>query len=122
CCFKGALDVALLARSLDELRARHEALRTTLHRDGTRLVQRVADPTAHPLSADDVALRDLDAWIAAHANAPFDLARGPLLRMALARVGANEHHLVIVVHHAIFDAWSFEIFIDELARLYAGHP
>ena len=60
----------------------------------------------------------------AHAEAtrinttPFDLTAGPLLRVALIRITPQEHHLVIVMHHIISDAWSNRIIIDEFAACY----
>ena len=60
----------------------------------------------------------------AHAEAirinttPFDLTQGPLLRVALIRITPQEHHLVIVMHHIISDAWSNRIIIDEFAACY----
>src|SRR6266545_4720446 len=57
---------------------------------------------------------------------PFDLAAGPLFRARLARLAAREHVLLICVHHAVFDGWSFGVFLRELAALYharlAGRP
>ena len=40
----GALDVRALRRALDRIVFRHEALRTTFHRDGDEPVQRIAPP------------------------------------------------------------------------------
>src|SRR5262249_27696162 len=49
---------------------------------------------------------------------PFDLARGPLLRMLLVKLASDEHVLLCVQHHIITDGWSRRIFWRELAALY----
>src|SRR6266699_2980714 len=56
--------------------------------------------------------------LAADAVAPFDLAAGPVIRACLVRLAADEHMLVLSVHHAVFDEWSEGIFKRELTALY----
>ena len=43
---------------------------------------------------------------------------GPLLSFVLIRLGANEHWLLRLAHHIIFDAGSMDTFFQELALLY----
>src|SRR5262249_10817316 len=56
----------------------------------------------------------------------FDLERGPLLRVALLRLGAREHVLLFACHHVVSDGWSIGVFLRELSTLYpafrAGQP
>jgi amino acid adenylation domain-containing protein len=52
------------------------------------------------------------------ARRPFNLARGPLLRVSLLRLGAEEHVLLLTVHHIVFDGWSEGVFFWELGVLY----
>ncbi len=52
------------------------------------------------------------------AKAPFDLTEGPLFRATLIRVAADEHVLVVVMHHIVSDGWSMQILLDELVELY----
>jgi bacitracin synthase 3 len=51
---------------------------------------------------------------------PFDLAKTPLLRVKLARLSDVEHHVVIDVHHVVFDGASVALLLGELVRLYLG--
>ena len=51
---------------------------------------------------------------------PFDLARGPLVRTRLLRVGPREHVLLLTLHHVISDGWSIGILFRELATAYAA--
>ena len=52
------------------------------------------------------------------AGMPFDLSRGPLLRVSLIRLSAEEHVVLVTMHHIISDGWSTGIFIHEVANLY----
>jgi amino acid adenylation domain-containing protein len=123
----GALDEPALERSLAELIRRHAILRTALSLDGGELVQRVFDDLAPPLEKLD--LRALPAaeqdariarLVAAEAQRPFDLARGPLLRLFLARLADDRHTLLFSVHHLVTDGWSMLLVVRELDRLYAA--
>ena len=64
--------------------------------------------------------------IAAEARRPFDLARGPLLRAGLWRLGETEHVLLLALHHIVSDGWSLGVLVREVTALYpafaAGLP
>lgn len=122
---RGPLDPASLSRALDTLVRRHEALRTTLHLRGGALHQVVEEARSLALPVDD--LTDLPAEArraaaltraAADLRVPFDLARGPVLRARLLRLGAHEHVLVLVLHHVACDGWSLAVLGRELALVY----
>ena len=72
------------------------------------------------LSALAPAVREaeLDRLLRSEYARPFDLARGPLFRLALVRLTAAEHLLLGTVHHSVFDVWSLGIFARDLAALY----
>ncbi|HYH44403.1 MAG TPA: condensation domain-containing protein, partial [Thermoanaerobaculia bacterium] len=123
----GALDAAALSRALDEVVRRHEALRTTFAVQGSQPVQVVGQPFRVSLPVLD--LRSLSAAertaevhrrLAADALRPFDLARGPLLRTALLAVAAEEHVLLVNMHHIVSDGWSMGIFLRDLGALYGA--
>ncbi|MFI8192534.1 non-ribosomal peptide synthase/polyketide synthase [Streptomyces sp. NPDC085946] len=120
---RGRLDEAALRTALDGLVARHEALRTTFaDRDG-QARQTVHPPHPVELPADDLTGGGpgvLDALLEREAATPFDLARGPLLRARLARLAADEHVLVLAVHHIVTDGWSVGVLGRDLAELYTA--
>src|SRR5690606_23081748 len=101
---RGELDVAAMQKAFAVLVARHEPLRTRfVERDGVG-VQIVDPPDATTTGVELIPVTDrsaLDDAIAACLAAPFDLARGPLLRATLLGSGAEEHVLVLVVHHIV---------------------
>jgi hypothetical protein len=55
------------------------------------------------------------------AQAPFDLQRGPLLRVRLLRLHEQEHWLLLTLHHIITDGWSSGVLVRELSELYGAH-
>ncbi len=129
----GPLDPAALARALDELVARHEALRMRFPLlDGSPV--QVVEPPYSALEtldlrtpagtggtpADGAAAEErAEQALAAFARRPFDLERGPLFRAQLVRTGDERALLAVCVHHIVFDGWSFDVFVDELVTLYA---
>ncbi|MFE6829202.1 amino acid adenylation domain-containing protein [Streptomyces sp. NPDC057690] len=73
-------------------------------------------PTAPARAAYEAARRRATAL----GRLPFDLTRGPLWRAELLRLSDDDHMLVFVVHHVVFDGWSGEVFTDDLAACYAA--
>ncbi len=125
---RGALRPDLLERALTEVVRRHGSLRTTFTTLGTEPVQVVAPPPAAlalPL-ADLASLpaaergREAGRIAAEEAGRPFDLEAGPLFRARLLRLGAEEHVLVLVMHHVVTDGWSLGVLFRELSALYAA--
>ncbi|WP_187282489.1 condensation domain-containing protein, partial [Streptomyces sp. wa22] len=51
---------------------------------------------------------------------PFDLRRGPLFRVTLVSLAADEHVLVLGLHHIVGDGWSIGILVDELCTRYTA--
>jgi amino acid adenylation domain-containing protein len=129
----GALNLAALQQSLEEIVRRHEVLRTTIAvADGTP-VQLISPPRPVLLPVIDLshlAQPERDAEVARRlseeAQHPFDLARGPLLRARLLRLGESEHVLQVTLHHIVADGWSLGVLIREIGALYpafcAGRP
>jgi acyl carrier protein phosphodiesterase len=121
----GALDADALEQAFVDLAQRHETLRTTFEEAYGALVQRVhahavASFERHDLGAlpRQEAERRITALTQAATQAPFDLAAGPLLRTSLFRLGADEHVLLLVMHHIVSDAWSLRVMVDEVGQLY----
>ena len=52
---------------------------------------------------------------------PFDLGRGPVLRMKLLKLGEQEHVLLLTTHHIVSDGWSQGVFNREFAVLYEAY-
>jgi len=123
---RGLLNIDALRRSLEEIVDRHEILRTVFPALDGRPRQQVL-PSSFKLqvvdcsagSLADAETRSLE-FAALTAKRPFDLARGPLWRAELYTVAPDDHVLVLVFHHLIWDGWSIGVFIAELSVFYGA--
>jgi amino acid adenylation domain-containing protein len=121
----GALDVAALRGAFTEIVARHEVLRTTFAAPDGVPVQIVHPPAPVPFTVEDLSAgpdplcraRDV---LAAEASRPYDLERGPLLRVRLLRLAAEDHVLAVGMHHVVADEWSLGVLTRELSILYGA--
>ncbi|WP_374567988.1 amino acid adenylation domain-containing protein [Ideonella sp.] len=122
---RGPLDVGALEASVQELVDLNDALRTTISVDGQR--QRVHPWRVQPLPiidlsaepGDEQALR-LAALADQRRETPFKLTDGPLMRVQLVRLGAQDHVLQLTFHHVVIDGWSTHVVVMELGRLYSA--
>ncbi|MBB4133176.1 non-ribosomal peptide synthetase [Xanthomonas sp. 3075] len=123
---RGSLEVTALGRALERIVERHQALRTcfvTVDGQPQQLIQPADRGFAlvhHDLSADSDPLQAAYAHVESEAQAPFDLASGPLLRSRLLRLGEHDHILLLTVHHIVADAWSGAVLVNELSALYSA--
>ncbi|MBV8674397.1 MAG: amino acid adenylation domain-containing protein, partial [Acidobacteriaceae bacterium] len=127
----GELNEAAFVRSLEQIIARHEALRAVILKDGDTVHISAAVPLT--LDRDDLSgfapdARDakLKELVHEQVSLPFDLQHGPLFRMRLVKLATTEHVFIFTAHHIIFDGWSTNVLYSELAELYnaaaAGKP
>ncbi|MEW5926817.1 MAG: amino acid adenylation domain-containing protein, partial [Gemmatimonadota bacterium] len=124
----GALDEAALERALGEIVRRHEALRTVFAEWDGSPAQVIAPFGAFALPVEDLSdLSEADREAALRRRAreeaarPFDLSAGPLFRAALLRLGAEDHVLLLSMHHVVSDGWSMGVLHRELSALYAAY-
>jgi amino acid adenylation domain-containing protein len=125
---KGSLDVNALERSLNAVVERHEALRTTFPTLSGRQLQFIVSSLSMSFDRFDLeglpeSQRETEAKRLAgeEAEAPFDLARGPLLRLKLLRLNHEDHVLLVTMHHIISDGWSMIVFFRDLAAFYEAY-
>jgi amino acid adenylation domain-containing protein len=122
---RGPLDTALLRQAVNGIIARHESLRTTFElRDG-RPVQVVRPELTIELPEVDLSGTtltgdELEERIVAALRDPFDITTGPLLRLVLVRLGADDCVLGVSMHHLISDGWSVGVLLGELSTRYAA--
>ncbi|WP_345337333.1 condensation domain-containing protein, partial [Actinomadura viridis] len=118
---RGPLDVPALVAALRWIVDRHEVLRSRYGVTGGEPFVVVDDADSFQVDVAEVADIDEAREIArAEAEAPFDLAVGPLCRARVLRVGAEDHVLLVVFHHSVFDGWSIGVFQRELSVAYGA--
>jgi amino acid adenylation domain-containing protein len=121
----GSTDLSALQKSINEIVRRHEVFRTTF-------ITVEGQPSPVISSALDLELQviDLGSLTAAERDAearrltkeealqPFDLARGPLIRTGLIKIGEQESIFLLTMHHIVSDGWSIVLFFKELSVFY----
>lgn len=120
---RGEVDAGRLRRALNEVVARHEVLRSAYPAvEGVPrvAVEAVVDVTLAVLNCPE-GEDDGEIWareMATRLNRePFDLASAPLMRCSFLQLN-NGGVLVVIFHHIIFDGWSAQVFLADLAEAY----
>jgi acyl carrier protein len=121
----GRLNEAALRRAIESITARHGVLRTVFKARRGGLVQAVRrrprlrfkrfDLAAAPEAKRQAALERISRD---DAREIFDLEKGPPFRVTLLRLAAEEHILLVTMHHIIADHWSMRLFRRELVAFY----
>ena len=127
--FGGPLDAAMFESAFRTIVSRQSALRTSMGTDPETGAQ---SQTVAPTLAFDFPVIDLSSLPAAEReekltallreaiDMPLDIHNGPLFRVALYRMAADDHAFVFVPHHLIWDGWSFDLYQAELSTLYGA--
>jgi hypothetical protein len=123
----GPIDVAALQRAVSTVVARHDSLRTVADDSTPPVRQRVLADATVEVRRVDLAGRAAPAPVTgarrtvdALRRERFDLRRGPLLRVALLRLAADDHVLVLIGHHFVMDGASMGVVVRELAAVYTA--
>jgi amino acid adenylation domain-containing protein len=122
---RGRFQIDAMQRTLNEIVRRHESLRTSFPTIEAQPVQSIAPALTLELPLIDLSTlpeeeREHEAQRHAteEARAPFNLATGPLMRASLVRLGAEDHVLLVTMHHIVSDGWSMGVLINEVGTLY----
>jgi amino acid adenylation domain-containing protein len=123
----GTLDTAAMERAVGDLLRRHEPLRTVFRTAEGQPVQVVLpfrEPRVpvEPFDGPEEGRKERALALVAEETAkPFDLAKGPLFRARLLRLGADDHVLLLAMHHIVTDGWSIGVLYRELCTSYAAY-
>lgn len=114
-------DTAALQNSINFIAGRHAALRTTFTDEGGQLNQIVHDrldpefSVTEMLGASDDAVRQR---VMLETLVPFDLVKGPLLRISVYKLADDDWVILALTHHIIVDFWSLVLILSELRQSY----
>ena len=121
------LDVAVFQRAWAQVLARHDMLRTGFvwQDDQGQALQVVHRQVSLPFTEFDWRGRQdlpaaLDSLAAEHHREGFELARPPLLRVALVRTAEDRWHLIYTSHHILMDGWSNALVLNEVLQACKG--
>ena len=112
------LDVDALRVALADLVARHEILRTVYPDADGLPCQRMLEPGLPDLQADHVTEAELPQRLAQLAGEGFEISEGAPFRAHLLALGAEDHVLLLVLHHIAADGWSLDLLLLDLATAY----
>ncbi len=116
----GPLNVALLRRSAAAMLERHPNLRAAFwDRDVPRPVQIVPSHAELPWSERVATPEEFDSIARSERHRPFDLSRGPALRVVLLTVpGGERRRMIVTAHHILVDGWGLGVFFTEMLAVY----
>ena len=124
---RGLLDREALHRTLHAIVQRHEALRTVFVSTEQGPRQEIHPNRELALPLFDLSHhneRERERQVKTHktleTQTPFDLEAGPLIRARLLRLSAQEHVLLITLHHIVSDGWSMGVLTRETSDLYSS--
>lgn len=125
----GPLDEARLEAALARVLARHEPLRTRFPVDADGRPGAVVGASGPLFQRTDLS-RALESERQARLAAlrsdrlltPYDLERGPLVRLDVVRLAPDRHLLLAGFHHLVADGTSWPLLLDEVALLHGGRP
>lgn len=120
---RGGFSVAALRAALYDILAANENLRSAfVDRDGRPevLIRPVKD-CKPAIPVDRLGAGEAQDYVDRCARRPFDLAAEPLLRGHVGEISPEDHLLVIVVHHIVFDGWSRRLLLNQLEAGYRRH-
>ncbi len=123
--FSGEYDIEILRKSIDALIERHEILRTIFVEDKGELYQKILSSEELNFKMNVLDYRNTEdkqerfnKFYEEDSYAPFDLYKGPLIRVAIARLEDDEFVFYFNMHHVISDGWSFKILNRDLFAFY----
>lgn len=120
---RGTFNRAAMESALQQLIARHEALRTIFDDEGSQQVVQASglmDVEFLDFGGFSASEREtrLAALIRAEVSHHFDLSRLPLGRARIVRMEPELHVMILTVHHIVCDGWSYDVMARDLSALY----
>ncbi|HLP61012.1 MAG TPA: amino acid adenylation domain-containing protein [Candidatus Deferrimicrobium sp.] len=125
---KGPLEVSLIERSFTEIIRRHEIMRTVFPTIEGQPVQRIKPPFPFKIPVLDwINLekgeqeQKVSEFLSAEARGRFDFEKGPLLRVTILKLKAEEHLFVLTEHHLIHDGWTQGVLLQEFIAIFTAY-
>ncbi len=117
------LDLNALQKTVEFLADRHACLRTTFTDKGGELKQVVhasLKPEFKVFDAKHLIAEEmqLQAMISTESQRPFNLQDGPMLRLAVFQLAADDYVVLASTHHIVVDFWSLILMLAELRQVY----
>jgi amino acid adenylation domain-containing protein len=119
---KSKIDLEALEKALHALIDRHAAFKTAIVVEKGVPTQVIHDSLNKPkLTLEKVSQFDIQKILNVEANYVFDIKAAPLYRAKLFQLADDDFVFFFMVHHSIWDGWSFDIFFEELNIAYSAY-
>jgi amino acid adenylation domain-containing protein len=125
---EGELNTQALESVINEIVRRHETLRTRFEVEADEPAQVIDEWEPRRLEVEDLSGMTREASeeearrrAREEARIGFDLSNGPLLRVKVLKLDAEDHVVLYTMHHIVSDKWSMEILIGEVEALYRAY-
>jgi glutamate-1-semialdehyde-2,1-aminomutase len=122
---RGSLNLDAMRQAVQKILERHEALRTTIDNQGN--FQQILPSLKIDVPSIDFSNADsyegesqVAKWIEREGRKPFDLSKGPLLRVSILKLEEQLHCLVLTAHHIVVDGWSIDLILQDLGAIYSA--
>ncbi len=122
---EGKLQIEILQEAFDQIIDRHESLRTIFVLKNGEPRQKIQSMEEQSFQLEFADLQEtkeqqniIDQEVQNLAYHPFDLQNGPLMKVKLLKLDAENHMLLFAKHHIISDEWSLQIFVKEVLSIY----
>ncbi len=124
CEFVGSFDVHAFEQTCHALIQRHDSLRTVFVEIEGEPRQKILDTGNFQMEIYDLSIavdaeKEFQSLRHNNASFPFDLERGPLLRIAIVKMAENRYRMLFNIHHIISDRWSLNVLVHEMSLLYS---
>lgn len=117
--FGSPIALEKLEAAVNELIKRHEVLRTSFHKKGSKYVQQVHPGLYYGVEYQNIGAKPWQEAVEENIRA-FDITKLPLFKFILMENFKGETRLFFNIHHYIFDIFSLTIVLQELISLYEG--
>ncbi len=124
---RGELNLDALKRTFETIEQRHELLRAGFRTEAGKLVVNLRESLGidlTPIPVTNFGVNDLEALklvLRNDAAQPFDTENGPLFGVRLIQLAENDYVIFLLIHHLVFDGWSFDILLKEMCTLYNAY-
>ncbi|MEO0445332.1 MAG: amino acid adenylation domain-containing protein [Verrucomicrobiota bacterium] len=117
------VDIEVMQAAFKGLFERHPMLDVTFHMQNGEPIQRLnrggtVDFREH--DASNLSDGEIMHLVMQHANKPFDLRNGPVVRLELFRTKDDAHIALLSIHHIVSDAWSVTMVMNDLIESYVS--
>lgn len=115
------VDIGSMEAAFRTLFERHPMLSATFHQVNGEPIQRMEHGKTIDFREHDASRMNeeqIKELIGRHAELPFDLEKGPVIRLELFRNNQGSHIVLLAMHHIISDAWSVSLLMNDLIESY----